>query len=127
VSPQPSKAPSNQPSNVPTPTKPNALDMDELNKAIHALQTQISADQDNAQNTQPLLNEPNVINIPDIQPYDAHTQVINEANEQVIDESNLRAQMRALLVQQNVPEDQIETMIQQQLLNMNNGNDEGMM
>ena len=101
--------------------------MDELNKAINALQTQLSADQDIAQNTQPLLNEPNVIDIQDIQPYDAHTQVINEANAQVIDESNLRAQIRTLLLQQKVPEDQIETMIQQQLLNMNNGNDEGMM
>ena len=138
VSPQPSKAPSNQPSthvsphisqqssNVPTPNKPISLDMDELNKAIYALQTQI-ADQENTQNTQPLLNETNVIDIPDIQSYDAHTQVINEANAQIIDESNLRAQIRDLLILQNVPEDQIENMIQQQLLNMNNSNDDGMM
>jgi hypothetical protein len=100
--------------------------MDELNKAIYALQTQI-ADQENTQNTQPLLNETNVIDIPDIQSYDAHTQVINEANAQIIDESNLRAQIRDLLILQNVPEDQIENMIQQQLLNMNNSNDDGMM
>ena len=127
VSPQPSNQPSKQPSkqpsinvtpqqsNVPTPNKSTDLDMDELNSAIQALQSQLTEQE----NTQPLLNETNVIDIPDNQPYEAHTQSI--------DETILREQIRALLIQQNIPDDQMEDMIQYHFNNIHGAGDEGMM
>jgi len=122
VSPQPSKAPSNhaspqpskQPSNVPTPNKSNDLDMDELNSAIQALESQL-VEQENVQNTQPLLNETNIIDIPDNQSYEAITETV------------LREQIRTLLQQQNIPDDQMEAMIQYHINNIQHIDDEGMM
>jgi hypothetical protein len=81
--------------------------MDELSSAIQLLQSQLVEQE----NTQPALNETNIIDIPNIQPYD----------------SIIREQIRSLLQQQNVPEDQMEAMIQQQLNNISQQNDEGMM
>ena len=123
---QPSQHPSNQPSNLSTPNKISNLDMEELSNAIQLLQSQLN-DQENVQpvlnlpniqpqlveqeNTQPVLNLPNIIDIPNIQPY----------------ELNIREQLRLLFQQQNVPEEQIEGMIQQQLTNLANQADEGMM
>jgi hypothetical protein len=85
--------------------------MDELNSAIQALQTQL-VEQENTQNTQPVLNETNIIDIPDNQSYAA------------INETILRERIRVLLQQQNVPEDQMEDMIQYHIQHMD---DEGMM
>ncbi len=107
--------------------------MDELTNAIQLLQSQI-VEQENIQetiqeniqetiqqpvlnlpneyeNTQPVLNLPNIVDIPNIIPY----------------ELAIREQIRSLLEQQNVPEDQIEGMIQQQLNNLSNQGDDGMM
>jgi len=102
--------------------------MEELNNAIQLLQSQL-VDQENTQqppvlnlpniqsqlneqeNTQPILNLSNIIDIPNILPY----------------ELNVREQIRLLLKQQNVPEDQIEGMIQQQLNSLSNQGDNGMM
>jgi hypothetical protein len=125
---QPSKAPSNQPSqqpsNLSTPNKSSNLDMDELSHAIQLLQSQL-VEQENIQQPtlnlpniqsqfaepEPALNLPNVIDIPNIQSY----------------ELSMREQLRLLFQQQNVPEDQIEGMIQQQLNNLSGQDDEGMM
>jgi len=111
ATPQPSNhashPPSNPISNLSTPNKTTTLDMDELSSAIQLLQSQLVEQE----NTQPALNETNIIDIPNIQPYD----------------SIIREQIRSLLQQQNVPEDQMEAMIQQQLNNISQQNDEGMM
>jgi hypothetical protein len=97
--------------------------MEELTNAIQLLQSQL-VEQENIQqpalnlpilqpqlveqeNTQPVLNLPNIVDIPNI--------------------IDIREQIRLLLQQQNVPEDQIESMIQQQLNNLSGQNEEGMM
>ncbi len=102
--------------------------MEELSNAIQLLQSQL-VDQDNMlqppvlnlpniqsqlneqENTQPALNLSNIIDIPNIAPY----------------ELDVREQIRLLLQQQNVPEDQIEGIIQQQLNSLSNQGDDGMM
>ena len=97
--------------------------MDELTNAIQLLQSQL-VEQENIQ--QPALNLPNLQ--PPLVEYENTQPVLNLPN--IVDIPNIidiREQIRLLLQQQNVPEDQIDGMIQQQLNTLSGQGDDGMM